>query len=156
MAGPFDAPARHSTIMVRSNFIIQNQLKYNPDFKTASDTDFILRMMLSGQGANLQQSLVSYRLHDHNASKVHQKLYHRNGDKLALSWINHLFPTFTCTEEEIGNLRKTLLLGGTDQTGMNIQDIKSAVKLYSCLEDQFKEMHTGKKEAEQIESLRYL
>ena len=88
----FDTAVRHSTLMVRRSFVEHHNLAYDPKIRVGSDHDFVFKLMTHGKGENLQEFLVDYVLHDHNASRIWNEEYFETGNRLAQAWIRQEFP----------------------------------------------------------------
>ena len=96
-------------------------------------------MLKAGKGTNLPEALVSYRLHDKNASRVNRKAYFRKGTKLAHQWVKELFPELPFAEEQVEMLRKVFSGARCGNASVSISEIKEATTLYTELRDCFGE-----------------
>lgn len=121
-----DTPMRHSTLMVRREFILRNQLQYDPAIRVASDYDFILKLLRAGRGMNIQTPLVRYGLHDRNNSRVHRDAYFEQGTRLAHLWMQSTFPDLNLSMEEMTAMRRHFAGYSTPGRPASIAEMKLA------------------------------
>ena len=60
-------PFFHPTVMMRAETLRKFNFRYNPRYVRAQDYELWTRMLMSVEGANLDESLVQYRLHEKQA-----------------------------------------------------------------------------------------
>ncbi len=64
-----DGMCYHSSIVLRRDFFLEHQLRYDPDYQPAEDNELWTRVSLLGQFACVPEVLVYYRVHDQQTSK---------------------------------------------------------------------------------------
>lgn len=137
----FEAPCRHSTLMVRADWARELGLRYESPRRMNSDFYFVLQLLHAGDGYNLPETLVQYRLHGHNASRVRRKEYLDTGAELALATIRREFPEFDVSLAQITALRKSQLGMRLPHDPLSLADIKVGTELYCDLQDAFREKY---------------
>lgn len=66
----YQCPFCHPSVMLRTDALRDNQLKYSSEFPHAEDYEFWLRMSHVGKLTNLDQVLFQYRQHSESISRV--------------------------------------------------------------------------------------
>lgn len=66
-------PIGHPTAMIRTSFLRDHGLKYNPEFEPAEDADLWQRISECGKLANIDDVLLMYRVHESQVSNSHEK-----------------------------------------------------------------------------------
>jgi glycosyltransferase involved in cell wall biosynthesis len=84
-----DSTFAHSAIMYRADTVSKHHLSYRPEFTFADDWDFFLQISKVAKIASIPESLVIYRLHDHNWSNRATGIMQANGRTLFFNEINH-------------------------------------------------------------------
>ncbi|MDI1256466.1 MAG: glycosyltransferase family 2 protein [Flavobacterium sp.] len=59
----------HPTVMIRSNSLNENDIKYNPEKEPAEDYDLWVRLLSIGKLHNLPEVLLNYRIHNVQVSQ---------------------------------------------------------------------------------------
>ena len=59
--------------MIRRSVLVDNNIKYNPEYKHAEDYAFWVEVCKHSEIHNLQEVLLKYRWHDENVSVMHKK-----------------------------------------------------------------------------------
>lgn len=72
----FASPFAHPTVMLRTSFLRQNNLSYDPSLKCAQDYDLWQRMLAipGARSANLSDALIRYRQHDKSITETESAL----------------------------------------------------------------------------------
>ncbi len=91
----------HPTVFIRSSFLRENQLSYNPAMEPAEDYDLWSRVCLIGKLANMEEVLLTYRVHEHQVSIIKQKSQSNLANKIVLSLLRSLIPELQ--EEDVEN-----------------------------------------------------
>jgi glycosyltransferase involved in cell wall biosynthesis len=133
----FDAPARHSSLMVRASVIRKHALRYSPEVVINSDYDFILQLLRVTSGVNLPEALVAYRLHATNNSRVQRKLYCDVGAELALRSIQREFPDWPVSIDDVQALRKAVLNLRPADEPFALAQMKRGLALFLDLKERF-------------------
>jgi glycosyltransferase involved in cell wall biosynthesis len=63
----------HPSVMLRNNIIVANNIIYDQQMEPAEDYDLWVRLLLIGELHNLQECLLSYRVHDSQVSTIRDK-----------------------------------------------------------------------------------
>jgi glycosyltransferase involved in cell wall biosynthesis len=79
----FHSPFAQSSVMLRRDRLVSNDLKYDPSMELAEDYDFWSRLLAVGQACNLPEPLVSYRMHPAQISRTRQALLDCNAGRVA-------------------------------------------------------------------------
>ena len=70
----FSSPFFHPAVLVDRNHVERHGLRYDPSFSESEDYDLWARALAIGEGANLPEALVLYRVHAGQASHVRRAL----------------------------------------------------------------------------------
>ena len=70
----FSSPFFHPTVLLDREHLERNGLRYDPSFLESEDYDLWTRVLAAGDGANLPESLVLYRVHGRQASQARREL----------------------------------------------------------------------------------
>ena len=109
----------HPSAIIRSSILKENNIRYNEQRKYAEDAELWYRISKYSKLANLEESLIQYRIHETNRSKIKQKLTQRDMYLLRLEILSELFPDQNIPDiSEISNRY-------TDQLSLN-----KLIKLY--------------------------
>lgn len=68
-----DSPFAHPSVMIRKDILINNNMKYNENFLICADYELWTRLLQFGEGENIQEPLVFYRIGENDSSK-HMKV----------------------------------------------------------------------------------
>lgn len=82
----------HSSIVLRSDFFIANNLMYNEDIKTCEDWDLWIRASKSGEVCNLQDFLMKYRIVNSSNHRLEENKNTHLREKAAI--ISNYWKTF--------------------------------------------------------------
>ena len=94
----------HPTVMIRTSVLRQHNVRFDPEFLHAEDFELWIRLIGVTKGANLQESLLNYRMHDTNISKQYADIQERNTVKA----IGRYLTTFgaTLNDDQVRMLRQ--------------------------------------------------
>jgi glycosyltransferase involved in cell wall biosynthesis/GT2 family glycosyltransferase len=70
----FSSPFFHPTVLLECEALERGGLRYDPNFLESEDYDLWTRVLGDGEGANLAEALVLYRVHAAQASQSRRKL----------------------------------------------------------------------------------
>ncbi|MBM2821665.1 MAG: hypothetical protein HW413_411, partial [Thermoleophilia bacterium] len=70
----FSSPFFHPTVLLDRERLERGGFRYDPSFLESEDYDLWARVLASGDGANLSESLVLYRVHGRQASQARREL----------------------------------------------------------------------------------
>ena len=79
----FHSPFAQSSVMLRKEVLRSNRLSYDPVMEAAEDYDLWSRLLEYGQGYNISEPLVEYRLHPGQVSQRSQILLEENAGRVA-------------------------------------------------------------------------
>ncbi|PDY79665.1 glycosyltransferase [Bacillus cereus] len=96
----FNSSLIHPTCMIRRDFLISNNLKYNPHFLKAQDYELWSRC-IAGELSVFPEVLLSYRVHNKQVTISGKKEQEEYGDKVRIKLINELGINPTQEEREI-------------------------------------------------------
>lgn len=88
-------PLAHSAVMIRTDLLRASGLFYDPKLKAAEDYDLWIRLSEFTQISNVNNSLVSYRVHDQQLSQTHRALEESVVLKSRERLLTQLFPKNT-------------------------------------------------------------
>lgn len=103
----FGNPIIHSSVMMRSNVLKENNLNYNSDFIPTEDFELWLQFSKLTKLYNLQEILVKYRVHEKSLSKTKDRLQRALANKICMQSLRQ-FLEIEPTNNEIV-LHKTIL-----------------------------------------------
>ena len=86
----FDAVFPHSSIMFRRNFLEENELRYDPEFRHAEDFELWTRCSRHMQLANLPEVLLRYHFHADNISNRHREEQVLTADRIRCRYLSDL------------------------------------------------------------------
>ncbi|MGH3136771.1 MAG: glycosyltransferase family 2 protein, partial [Gaiellaceae bacterium] len=69
----FSSPFFHPTALLDREYLDRNGLRYDPSFLESEDYDLWTRVLAAGDGANLPEALVLYRVHGRQASQARRE-----------------------------------------------------------------------------------
>jgi len=99
----FSSPFFHPTVLLDREHLEHGGFRYDPSFLESEDYDLWARVLASGDGANLSEPLVLYRVHGRQASQARRELQrsfqidvarrqiarvarHLSADEIGLAW----------------------------------------------------------------------
>ena len=132
----FTNPFIHSTVMIRRETLVQNNLNYNPFFVTAQDYELWSRLLSVTKAANLPDFLVYLRIHKQSISASKRDQQIENHLKIAQN--NFLHQIF---EGAFSDFEIPMLICEIAQLEKRISPQLSRCQLaslYLCIWDQFK------------------
>lgn len=76
--------------MVRRSVLVDNNIKYNPEYKYAEDYAFWIEVVKHAEIHNLQEILLKYRWHDGNVSVTHRQTQLECAERIRKSILSDL------------------------------------------------------------------
>ncbi len=76
--------------MIRRSVLIDNNIKYNPDYKYAEDYAFWIEIIKHAEIHNLQEVLLKYRWHNSNTSVIHQLSQRECSERIRKNILSYL------------------------------------------------------------------
>ena len=83
----------HPTAMIRRSVLVDNNIKYNPEYKHAEDYALWGTICKYAEIHNLQEILLKYRWHDGNISVKHRKTQQACAERIRKSMLSDLLST---------------------------------------------------------------
>lgn len=80
----------HPTVMIRSNFFVDNRIFYDNDYLFAEDYELWTRIIDKGKFANIPEILLNYRTHNENIGTVHNFKQVENSRRVRINQIMKL------------------------------------------------------------------
>jgi glycosyltransferase involved in cell wall biosynthesis len=100
----FRNPFGHSTVMMRSDILRKERIKYNESIKTAQDFELWSRIAKLGKMANIDKTLVKYRIHADQLCRLHNVEQQNNALLISRSNLENI--GFHMSGDEVSILRK--------------------------------------------------
>jgi glycosyltransferase involved in cell wall biosynthesis/GT2 family glycosyltransferase len=97
----FSSPFFHPTVLLDRAVLEREALRYDPRFLESEDYDLWTRLLTIGDGANLVEPLVLYRVHPHQASQRRRDLQRSFQLEIARREIARVAPELTHEEAEL-------------------------------------------------------
>ncbi len=97
----FSSPFFHPTVLLDREVLEREELRYDPRFLESEDYDLWTRLLTTGDGANLVEPLVLYRVHPHQASQRRRDLQRSFQLDIARREIARVAPELTHEEAEL-------------------------------------------------------
>ena len=98
-------PFAHPAVMLRSEYLRQNNIKYDLNYRMAEDYDMWIRMLRYGKGYNIQEYLTKYRKGRYNDSVKYHTQMKKEGN-LVRQHIADTFKLQNCSKNEYKSLLK--------------------------------------------------
>lgn len=126
-------PFLHPTVMLRSDILGREPIRYDEGFRTAQDYELWTRLLDHTRGANLVEPLVLYS-YEFGVTQTHRPEQLMNHDTLAFRTIRAYFPGFEFREEVISQVRKNFIGGVEYCQGEPLEMLLLAAGLTDLLE----------------------
>lgn len=139
--GLLECPVRQSALMVRRAFIERAGLRYDPDYRTHSDYDFVMRAIQAGGAANLPEVLTHYRRHPGSLSQRATARLIEEGSRISAATIARELPGHVLTVDDVALLRAVVLGYTTETTRRSLAATKRGWELYLDLFEAFRKKH---------------
>jgi glycosyltransferase involved in cell wall biosynthesis len=97
----FSSPFFHPTVLVDREHLDRHGLRYDPSFLESEDYDLWARALAIGDGANLSEPLVLYRVHAGQASQARRALQRTHQLDVARREITRLAPQLSAREIDL-------------------------------------------------------
>ena len=97
----FSSPFFHPTVLVDREHLDRHGLRYDPSFLESEDYDLWARVLAIGDGANLSEPLVLYRVHAGQASQARRALQRAHQLDVARREITRLAPQLSAREIDL-------------------------------------------------------
>lgn len=125
----FHCPFGHPTVMLRKDFLTNNNLRYDENSHYAEDYDLWVRALKHFEGANIPEVLLHYRIHKNSVSVARNEILLKTHMRIQKDIISDL--GITPTNEEVCFHVK---IGKNYNLGENLEEIKRGLswlnKLY--------------------------
>ncbi len=102
-------PMGHPTAMFRARPVHEAGLRYDGQYRAASDADFLVRILAYGKAANLPVPLVQYRMHDQNVSTRLSEVQRHEACDIRLVNLVKWYPQVVGNEKPLKDLFHLLL-----------------------------------------------
>jgi glycosyltransferase involved in cell wall biosynthesis len=132
--GLLQCPMRQSSLIGRTELVKRHL--YSAQFPFYPDWDFIMRVARHTEVCNLTETLVQYRRHDTNMSKINRTGVDENGIDLAFREIQAELPDFPITRQEVADLRWVLFDAGK-RAEKSLPMTRMALRRYARLKNAF-------------------
>jgi glycosyltransferase involved in cell wall biosynthesis len=100
-AALFSSPFLHPGVLVERELLERHALRYDPSFEESEDYDLWSRLLEVGDGDNVAEPLVLYRVHPEQASQRRRELQRECQLRVARRAIAAVAPTLTADEVEL-------------------------------------------------------
>lgn len=137
--GLVECPMRQSSLMGRAETVKRH--RYDENFPSYSDWDFIMRVARDTEVQNLPDTLVQYRRHSTNTSTVHRRRLDDKGIDIAYREIRTELPDFPITREEVGEMRRVLLNAGMPGEKKSLRVTRRVLERYLDLAEAFRKKY---------------
>jgi glycosyltransferase involved in cell wall biosynthesis len=97
----FSSPFFHPTVLVDGEHLDRHGLRYDPSFLESEDYDLWARVLATGDGANLSEPLVLYRVHAGQASQARRALQRAHQLDVARREITRVAPQLSRREIDL-------------------------------------------------------
>jgi hypothetical protein len=97
-------PFTHPTVMLRSDLLAREGLRYDASFRVSQDYDLWSRVLRHTDAANLPAALVKYRLHDRSMTHTQAAVMREDFGRVALRVIRAELPGCAITPEDVERL----------------------------------------------------
>jgi len=134
-------PFAHPSTMIRRDVLERHRLRFNQAFLVAGDYDLWTRLLTYTRGANLDEPLIRYRIHNGTLTSRYRKTQLENRDRIALRAISGQFPGFRIMLPQVTQLRQ--LLTGEDEESADGLERSALIRLYVHLWRAFAQKHRG-------------
>jgi glycosyltransferase involved in cell wall biosynthesis len=136
--GLLECPMRQSSLIGRTELVKRHL--YSAEFAFYPDWDFIMRVARDSEVCNLPETLVQYRRHNTNMSKINRARVDETGIDLALREIRAELPDFLITRQEVADLR-WVLFGAGRRAEKSLPMTRQALRRYKELHQAFDRKH---------------
>jgi GT2 family glycosyltransferase len=126
----FSSPFFHPSVVLDRGLLERAGLRYDPSFEESEDYDLWSRLLEHGEGGNLPEVLVCYRVHPGQATKRRRDVQRDFQRRVALREIGRVAPDLAGEEAELA-----WRLGSGEPVGPD--DLPAAVDAYRRLLDRF-------------------
>ena len=92
-------PFIHSTIMLRSTVLKENNLAYKKDQLHVEDYDLWIQMLAFTKAKLISECLIKYRVHENQVSTVYRELQKLNAENLQRAYFKSIFKGISNIEE---------------------------------------------------------
>lgn len=94
----------HPTVMIRRDFLVENNFLYNKDMEPAEDFDLWTRIIVRGKMANIGEPLLQYREHDKQISNRKFEIQKQKADISRIRMLNYLIDDKTELAVELNKM----------------------------------------------------
>jgi len=132
--GLLECPMRQPTLCGRTELMQQHICSAESSYY--HDWDFIMRVARESEVYNLPETLVQYRRHSTNTSKLYKAQFDEIGIDIALREIRAGFPDFPISRDEVANMR-WVLFGAGQRAGKSLAMTRRVLSQYRELQQAF-------------------
>jgi len=100
----FNSCLCHPSVIIRKNVLLQNNIRYNPDYKHVEDYELWTQVSKVSKLGNQDEFLLKYRSHQGQISQVHSSIQKDNAARIRRNYLQSLGFTFTDDEFATHNL----------------------------------------------------
>jgi len=88
-------PVAHPSVMLRREFLVENQLQYDSLMEPAEDYDLWVKIISIGEIANVPEVLVDYRIHSSQISSIQSDKQKKRAATIQTKLLQNLIPDLT-------------------------------------------------------------
>lgn len=132
----------HPSVVIRREVLIAHHLRYDESFLIAQDYDLWTAIMQYSQGANIDQPLIEYRIHQSSSSNKHLSLMLNEHHRIAEKAMHRLLPEFKLPSDKVEQLVDLLI--ARPKFFASVQNQRSSLShLYLDMFAAFSQRHSG-------------
>ena len=134
-----DCTMRQSSLTLRTD--LARRHRYDPQYPSLSDWDFLQRILAETEAVNLPEVLVRYRSHPVNVSHQERTRAIRTGALLSHRAIRSVLPNLPVSLEEVQDMRSAVLGLTAPDEKISPERMRHGLRLYLELFEAFNKTH---------------
>lgn len=134
------SPFVHPSVMIRKECLVNNHLAYS-ELKYVEDYDLWIKLLVHTKGFVIDQTLLDYRVHKFNITKIYHQIQLGNHNGIAFRSIMQEFPSIEFTQYQLDQLLSLSLASSRDVSKMH-QSRTDAILFYLYLWNLFHEKYS--------------